>query len=104
VIAPESLGVRPFLHLSLEGILRDLVKENRRFFSGADSRIPQYFCMDSVKSFMKKEGQKMKPHPALAVPLVNAGRRQNLTTPCSCETRVQAENTEKNLLDIKKPL
>jgi|RifCSP16_1_1023843.scaffolds.fasta_scaffold09505_3 hypothetical protein len=23
---------------------------------------------------------KMKPHPALAVPLVNAGRRQNLTT------------------------
>jgi hypothetical protein len=25
---------------------------------------------------MKKEERKMEPHPALAVPLVNAGRRQ----------------------------
>lgn len=31
----------------------------------------------SVKVFMKNEVDKRKPHPALAVPLVNAGRRQS---------------------------
>jgi hypothetical protein len=36
------------------------------------------------------------------VPLVNAGRRQSLTTPCSCETLVQAENTEKKYFKYAK--
>jgi F420-non-reducing hydrogenase iron-sulfur subunit len=33
--------------------------------------------MGSVKRLPEKEGKKMKPHPARAVPLVNAGRRQS---------------------------